>query len=359
MGMFKDILGSDETLFKNPVALDYDFIPKLIPYREKEQRQFAAAIKPLFAERNGRNVLVVGKPGVGKTVALKHVLQELEEETDDIIPIYINCWQKNTAHKIILELCDVVGYKFTQNRRTDELFDMVKASLNKKACVLILDEIDKLEDYDFLYDFLESIYRKSVFVITNFKEWITQLDERIKSRLTPVTVEFLPYSLNETKGILDERAKLAFYPAVLEEDALNAIIEKTYNIQDIRSGIFLLKESGNFAEEEASKKIKLAHARKAIQKLEEFSIKKKENLDDDNQMILSIVRQNDCLKSTEVFTKYQQIGGKAAYRTFQRKLDKLADGKFITLTKKVGGTEGTTTIVSIGRPEKETSLNDF
>src|SRR3989338_3828178 len=340
MGMFKDMLGSDETLFRNSVALDYDFVPKLVPYREKEQRQFAAA--------------------------LKHVLQELEEETDDIIPIYINCWQKNTTHKIVLEFCEAIGYKFTQNRRTDELFDIVKAALNKKSCVLVLDEVDKLEEQDFLYDFLESIYRKSIFAITNFKVWISGLDDRIKSRLMPVTVEFLPYSLEETKGILSQRANVAFYPSVLEDATFNLIADKAHKIQDIRAGIFLLKESGNFAEEEASKKILPKHAEKAIQKLDEFSVKKKSDLDEEGQLVIAILKKNENLKTGDLkigdsgnvkigeirigdlYKQYQLNGGNAAYRTFQRKLEKLEEGKFIKLTKRVGGLEGTTTIVSLG-----------
>ena len=61
MAHFGNILGSEESLFKNEIALDYSFIPKMIPYREIQQRQIAAAIKPLFAERNGKNLLIVAK----------------------------------------------------------------------------------------------------------------------------------------------------------------------------------------------------------------------------------------------------------------------------------------------------------
>ncbi len=359
MAMFKDILGSDETLFRVPVALDYDYIPKIIPHREKEQRQFAAAIRPLDSGRNGRNVLVVGRPGVGKTAALKHVLEDLEEATDGIIPLYINCWQKNSTHKIVMELCERLGYKFTQNRRTEELFETVKMILNKKACVLVLDEIDKLENHDFLYDFLESIYRKSIFMITNYKEWAINLDERIKSRLTPITIDFLPYTKEETADILKKRADVAFYPNVIDEETLRLIIEKTNQMQDIRSGIFLLKESGNFAEEEASKKILLGHAERAVQKLDEFSIKKKADLDDDTQFTLDLIKQNDGIKSGDLFKLYQNRGGVSAYRTFTRKLEKLEEGSFIQLIKKVGGPEGTTTIVKLGKAEKERSLDEF
>lgn len=132
MGLFKDILGANESLFRNELALDYSFVPKLVPYREKEQHYIAGCIKPLFQQRNGRNLFIFGPPGVGKSVALRHVLGELEEQTDEIIPVYINCWQHNSSFKIFLELCNVIGYKFTLNKRSDELFVIAKQILNKK-----------------------------------------------------------------------------------------------------------------------------------------------------------------------------------------------------------------------------------
>jgi Cdc6-like AAA superfamily ATPase len=120
MSIFKDMLGSGETLFKNPVALDYDYVPKLIPYRENEQHRIATCIKPLFQERNGRNLIIFGSPGVGKTVACRHVLSDLGEQTDEVLPLYINCWSKNTSYKIAIELCEQLGYKLTHNKKTDE-----------------------------------------------------------------------------------------------------------------------------------------------------------------------------------------------------------------------------------------------
>src|SRR3989344_403914 len=164
-GLFKDILGSSESLFKHEPALDYSFIPKIVPYREKEQRVIAGCIKPLFDSKNGKNAFVYGQPGVGKTVALNKVLQELEEETDEIAPIYINCWQRNTTYQIIAEICEKMGFKFIQNKRTEELFRWIRQTLNKKSVVFVFDEADKLEDMDFIYMILEEITRKAIVII--------------------------------------------------------------------------------------------------------------------------------------------------------------------------------------------------
>ena len=357
MALFKDMLKDGESIFQDTVALDYDFQPKLIPYREKEQFTMASCIKPLFAERNGKNLLIFGPPGIGKTVATKHVTKELEEETDDIIPLYVNCWQKNTSYKVVLELCDLLNYRFTQNKKTEELFKIVKDILNKRSAVLVFDEIDKAEDIDFIYTFLEEIYRKSIFLITNYKSWLDNLDIRIKSRLTPELMEFKTYNQEETKGILKQRIRYAFVDGVWDEKAFDMVVKKTFELHDIRSGLYLMKESGNSAEDNSRPKILEKDVEVALKKLDEFSIKKSTDLEDETKSILELIKLNPETKIGTLFDLYTEAGGSSTYKTFQRKIDKLAKSKFIITKKIPGGTEGKTTIISYNNINKQ--LSDF
>ena len=99
MSLFKDILQSNETLFQNETALDYDYLPKEIKYRETQQHYIAECIKPLLQKRNGRNIIITGQPGIGKTAAIRSVLRDLANETDNIYQIYINCWKKDSFFK--------------------------------------------------------------------------------------------------------------------------------------------------------------------------------------------------------------------------------------------------------------------
>ncbi|MFP4111768.1 MAG: Cdc6/Cdc18 family protein [Candidatus Woesearchaeota archaeon] len=356
MGMFKDMLSADQTLFRNTVALDYDFIPKVIPYREQEQRIIANCIKPLFQSANGRNLLIYGPPGIGKTVACKHLVNELEEETEEIIPLYINCWQKNSSYKILMEICDLLGYKFTHNKKTDELFNIVKSMINKKSAVFIFDEADKVEDTDFLYFILEEIYKKTIILITNHKELVLDFDDRIKSRLMAQLLEFRAYDLKETTGIMKERLDSAFYEGVWEAEPFSIATKKAYDMKDIRTGLFLLKEAGHAAEDESSKNITETHMQTALKKLDEFTIKKKTSLEDDTQTILDLIKGNSGKKIGELFDTYVKEGGKGVYKTFQRKIKHLADNKFISLEKSGGGSEGNTTIVTFSGNK---TLNDF
>src|SRR3989338_1959394 len=144
MNLFKKVLASDESLFLDQMALDYDYLPKLLPHREKKQFYLASCIKPLMQKRTGKNIFITGQPGIGKTAAVRFVLRDLENETDNVVPLYVNCWKKNTSHKIVLELCEKLDYSFTVNRTTEELLKKVAEICNKKnGVVFAFDEIDK------------------------------------------------------------------------------------------------------------------------------------------------------------------------------------------------------------------------
>ncbi|MFA6073105.1 MAG: AAA family ATPase [Candidatus Woesearchaeota archaeon] len=351
MGLFDDVLRSDQTIVKNVDALDYEFLPKILPYRENQQVYLATCIKPLLRGLSGRNLFIYGAPGIGKTAAARAVIRELEEQTDEIEIILINCWKNNTTYKIMLEMCDVLGYKFTQNKKTVELFKVVSSILNKKAAVLIFDEIDQVEDFDFLYFVLEEIHKKSIFLITNYREFLVEIDERIKSRLLPEMLEFKPYTEKETKDILKARVDVAFFPGVWQNDAFEIVAKKAGELKDIRTGIFLLKESALQAEEKSQKKITLAHVLAATSKLDEFTIKNTGLLEEETKMIFDLVKENSGKKIGDLFKIFQKKGGVSSYKTFQRKIAKLEDGKFIK-TQKQMGVGGNTTIV-------EKTLKDF
>ena len=79
--------------------------------------------------------------------------------------------------------------------------------------------------------------------------------------------------------------------------------------------------SGNAAEDESSRKILKKHVEKAISKLEEFHIKKSNELSQDHQSILELVKNNSGKKIGELYEEYKNQGGKQSYKTFQRKID--------------------------------------
>ena len=344
MSIFKNMLKSGESLFRDTVVLDYDFQPKILKFRENEQQRFAIAVRPLLEGHTGRNLFVHGAPGIGKTTACKHVLRELEEEASDISTIYVNCWKENTTFKIFLKICEELGYKFLQNKKTSELFSLIKQKVNKGSIVFVFDEIDKLEEMDFLYTILEDIYRKSIILITNYRDSYSELDERIRSRLVPEFLFFRPYTEGEIAGILRQRMEYAFVQNCWEEDALKEISEKCAETNDIRIGLYLMRESGNIAEERSSCLISLAHVAEAVKKVDDFHIKPKEGLSEELKLILNLVKDHSGSKIGEVYSVYTKMGGELSYKSFQRRISKLDEGRFIS-TKKISGSEGNSTVV--------------
>lgn len=346
-GLFDDILNNDQTLIKNENALEFEFLPRDLPHRDSQIATLASAIKPLFADRTGKNLILNGIPGIGKTATTKFVLREMQEadENEDIETIYVNCWLNNTSFKVVTEMCEYLGYKFTQNKKTTELFSILKNIVNKKKAVFVFDEIDKSEDYDFLYYLIEGVFKKSIFVITNDKNWLITVDERVRSRLQPELLMFNPYTTQETFAILKSRTEFAFHNNVWNDDLIMKIASHVSKTNDLRKGIFLLKQSGLAAESRSSKTIEEEDVTTAINKLEEFSIKNSDDLEEETKFILDIVKEKPGSKIGDLFTLYKEKGGMSSYKTFQRKIARLGEGKFVSLEKKTGE-GGNTTIVN-------------
>jgi len=285
---------------------------------------------------------VHGPPGIGKTTACKHILRELADETDRVVPLYVNCWKENTTHKVFYKLCEDLGHKFIQNKKSSELLALIRGTLNKKSAVFIFDEVDKAEDWDFLYAVLEDIYRKSVILITNYRDSYGEMDERIRSRFAPEFVNFRAYTEQEIAGILKQRRDYAFIQNGWEEDAFVEIVEKCTDVQDVRIGLYLMREAGNLAEERGVRKIGVAQVAEAVKKVQDFHIKPKEGLEPEMQQILNLIRNNNGQKIGDIYSKYAEQGGEMSYKSFQRRIAKLEEGKFIstekTLTRDGGST---------------------
>ncbi len=358
MSSFKGILKSHQTIFSNPDALDPDFIPKLLPHRENQQKHIATCINPLFQDRQGKHLLIKGASGIGKTAATKRVLMDLSEETEEIIPVYVNCWNKNTSYKILTAIANALRYKFTHNMSTDEIQNRIQElSENFKGVVYVFDEIDKAEDLDFIYFLLEEPAKKVLIMITSDLIWGDDVDHRVMSRLLPESICFNPYNETETRDILKERIKYAFYEDVWDEDAFNLVANKAAQFKDIRVGIMLLKSAGETAEIDSSKKINLKHADKALSKTNEIKIKASCEITDEEKQILDLCNEQKESFIGELYASYQSVSGDKSDRTFRRKLDGLARRGLIELKLESDGVQGRRTRVIFKGFSK--TLDDF
>jgi len=162
----------------------------------------------------------------------------------------------------------------------------------------------------------------------------------------PEMLEFQAYNEQETQGILRQRIDFALVPNVLEKEPFELISKKTFEVGDIRSGLFLLKQATNAAEDESSKRVRLNHANIAVEKLNEFHIKKEEEFTSEELKLLDFVKINSGKSMGEIHKEYEKQS-EMSYRTFFRKIKQLEKSKRITLnsegvgkvTRVVYGTE--------------------
>jgi orc1/cdc6 family replication initiation protein len=333
MGLYDNILMEGESIFRNEDVLDFEWLPPVLPHRETQVEYIAEVTKPLFTGRKPQNLFISGAPGIGKTTSVRFVLKELKESSDNIVPIYVNCWKCSTNHSIFLEIARQINLPFpNKGVSTESIAESVFSKLNRwKGVVLAFDEIDKAEDTDFLYKVLESLGKKAcVIMTTNNKEFLIELDGRLKSRLAPESMHFKKYSYSEIKDILLDRVKHSFVPGAFNNEMIDIIAKKTEEIGDIRTGMFLLQKAGRFAEKDAAKKIDESHIKKAIETLTEFTKKTNmENLSDLQAKIYALIKKNPGKISGEYHNILKKEGTDISSRYFRSNIKHLEDSGLI------------------------------
>ncbi len=260
-------LGADESIFSNIDSLNAEFVPKFLPHREEEQKTIAQAIKPLCDGKCCRNLLVFGSSGIGKTHAVKRVLEDMLSESSEVLCAYANCWVYDKSGEILAKLCADLGYSVKAAENSAQLLARIKSRNEEKPIVFVFDEIDQADELDFLYSVLEEVQDRAVIAITNSNKWLAGLDERIRSRFLPQELEFRAYSKEEILDIMRERRKFAFYQDTWSREAAEILDEKTAELGDVRAGIQLMREAGLAAEEKASRIVMEEHALSAVKKL--------------------------------------------------------------------------------------------
>ena len=242
-------------LIKNEVALDYSFQPKQLPFREKESYHIINYINNFKNWKDGTNILVYGYPDIGKSHAVKSIIQDYEEKNPNVFVFYINCRSKNASSSIIMEISDILGYKKIKNSQTSELFDKIKKTLSKKNSIFIFDGIENLIDFQILEAICKSLDRKIIMLITELKEFFDNIDERIKSVLNVENIEFKPYDLIETRKIFKQRMDLALYKNIMDNQAFDFLTKKSFETGNIKIGLLILRKACIEAETKSLNKI--------------------------------------------------------------------------------------------------------
>lgn len=303
------------TIFKNEKVLYPEHMPDKLPGRDSEINTIAYSLKPVLSGGRPRNVFIYGPPGVGKTVCVKHVLEQLEDYSSRAKYKYINCWEYNTRHSILSQITNFLGFAVPRRGvATDEIYNYFIEALKKSSfsSIIILDEIDQIlnnpEGSKLLYDLLRTNLSKiGIIAISNNLTMTFNLDARVRSSLTEESVVFKPYTPMELKEIINERVKLAFFPMAVEKEIIDVAAGHAAKLGgDARIAISSIWQAGKEAEKENSPKVSLDNLKQAFKISEEAPVKKMlKYLTAPEKKILKMLVQKEMF-STEIYEEYNK-----------------------------------------------------
>jgi cell division control protein 6 len=270
------------SLIKNPRVLNLKYIPKKLLHREEEQKMLIQYFKPVIENPgdHSQKVSIIGSIGTGKTaMALKFgemVKVYSTQRNLNLEYIHVNCRRARSSFLTLLEVVrkfnphiPVRGYS------AEEILKMLTEILHKKQIYLIitLDEIDfviKSDGPDLLYDLtrltddkLDMKEHVSLITIVRDIDFRKMLDKSTLSTLQQNAIILEPYSENQLKDIISNRAKEAFYEDAVSSEAIELIGDIASENGDARYAIELLERSGMFADHQESQKVLPEHVRHA------------------------------------------------------------------------------------------------
>ncbi|MCS7109398.1 MAG: AAA family ATPase [Candidatus Micrarchaeota archaeon] len=349
---------SDSSIFKNENALSLEYLPPEMPEREGQLREIAFALNPVIRGKRGRNILITGPTGSGKTSCVKYVLNQLNEVSQTPISIYINCWNFSTSIAVLSEIAERLMLPIPRRGIAfDEIFRRIKEYLllNNKVLIVVLDEVDRL----IASNSIDAIYylgrgdelaagRISVVLISNDDELPAKLDDRIRSSVLETRIKFERYTAFQLKKILNERAKLAFFSSAISEEVV-ALCAANAAKQggDARIGISLLYQAGLNAEREGSDKILIKHVRLAIDEVKnqnDFISRHFDSLSDIEKRIVNILLLGP-VTSGELYEKLSDLG--ISNRMLQFYITKLEESGIVTTKEIEVKPKGRTKLISL------------
>ena len=349
-------VSKEKSVFQDERFLYPEFIPELLPHREKEIESLVYCFDPIFKGRKPLNVFLVGPTGVGKTVSAKYVLRELEDNFDRVKSLYLNCFEYNSRPAILAAIANFVGAGIPRRGlATDELFTKMLESMGKCGFtpIVILDEVDQLlvseQNSKILYDLLRIVeYEKDrigIIMISNDVELIAKLDSRIKSSLAEQTIIFDPYTPEQLKSILKERADLSFQKNSLEKEVVNVAAAHAAKLGgDCRVAIESLLKAGRIAERENTGLVTIENLQKSFEDVDAASlVKGVSSLSKDELVLLKIITENQPVNSGKIYELYSKDkNNELKERRLRDVLSNLEKKNFLSLKNVSMGNRGKT-----------------
>ena len=378
-GFFKNYLKKG-AIFNNKEALTNSYIPDELIHREDKIQTIASIIGPVLRGEQPSNLFVYGKPGTGKTVSIKYILENLinvaKDEDINALTYYINAKMKrmtDTEYRLIVYLAKKLGKDLPKTGlSTSEVYEKFFEAVEEKESkvILVIDEIDSLIEKsgdELLYilvrkneDLVKS--KLSLIGISNKPNFLDNLDSRVKSSLSQEEILFSPYNAIQLQDILAKRAKVAF-----NENVLNSgVVEKcaAYAARengDARRAIDLLRIAAEISERKGFNKVEIKRVDEAQTKIDKdrYFETIKSLPKQFKAVFYSIFNLNLKKKkcsSTDVYNHYQKVASEVSLRPLTQRrvsdiLNDLESSGLINMNTFSRGRYGKKRVIKVTIPE--------
>lgn len=270
-------------------ALEPGFVPDRLPHREEEAEQLAGILSPSLKNFKPSNVIIFGKPGVGKTSVVKFVEGEITKAIQSRLDakiklIDVNCGIVDNPYGVLLAVGDGLLESWEEKLPftgwpLDKLYSTVLEKVKNLGgiAIIVLDEIDKLvkkSGDSVLYQLLRinevtNEGRVCILGISNDLRFTEYLDPRVKSRLIEETMVYNPYNASQIYDILRDRSLYAGIADSIDESAMKtcaALAAQEHG--DARRAIDMLRIAVELTEKASKRRIEDETIYEAKKKLE-------------------------------------------------------------------------------------------
>ena len=327
-----------ERIIRDQELFHEKYLPDSILMRERQVRELTNCLAPALRKSSPFHVWLYGPAGAGKTATARYVLQQLKRE-HRLLGVYVNCWEQSSLYFVLSKILDDLRIVHTDVRDTSFKRERLLRSLRGEPLIVILDEIDKPAPHErnaILYN-LSRLDKSGLISICNSRYFYFMAEDRVKSRIAPVQIEFPPYSLSEVAGILKSRAELGMVEGSWDSSHVRRIAELSAG--DARAAIQAFLRAGLMAEQERCDKIQPGHIRRAwTRAMNNRKSYMLHGLTEDHRVIYDIVAGKGQVLSGKLFVEYraqcQAIGRiPIAIRTFSNYVSALVSAKLITVER--------------------------
>jgi cell division control protein 6 len=383
MASFDELL-SKHTIFRNVSVLSPHYIPKTLPFRDRQIKELMVLLSPALKRQKPKNLIIYGKTGTGKTCTTRKVMEEFGGVESDARMHYLNCRIYNSRYRILQKvlksyLPELEKAGFGLPYLYEKLLEILK---NGHQMVIVLDEVDMIKDLD---DLIYTLTRAndeavsggvSIIGISNKLSFKDNLDPRSKSSLYETELVFPPYTSEQLQKILEQRSKEGFVEGSVEPSAINLAAAITAQESgDARYALKLLMKAGELAEQNEKEKVDDSDVETARKNVELDLVSETINtLPEMHQVVLHAIaslsmngsrysrlegmENNGFLISGEVYEEYEKVCRKLrkkarSLRWYREYLSELEMLGMITTTPSSKGVRGHTTLIRLGQNPKD------